>query len=57
MHRGMQSIFNLYYVPDWTEIYALAKRLLPLIFFPYLKKIYGNGIIATVKNANKLVAH
>ena len=37
--------------------HALAKRLLPLIFFPYLKKIYGNGIIATVKNANKLVAH
>jgi hypothetical protein len=37
--------------------YALANRLFPLIFFPYLKNKYGNGIIATVKNANKLVAH
>lgn len=34
----------------------VAKRLFPLIFFPYLKNRYGNGIIATVKKANKLVA-
>lgn len=36
---------------------GFAKRLLARIRFPYLKKRYGNGIIATVRKASTLVAH
>jgi hypothetical protein len=42
---------------DERHFHATANRLFPLIFFPYLKKIYGNGIMPTVKKASKLVAH
>ena len=42
---------------DKRNLYEVAKRLFPLIFFPYLKKIYGNGIMPTVKKASRLVAH
>ncbi len=47
------------YTPKCLLFYYLpvAKRLRPLIFLPYLKNIYGNGSIATVKNASRLVAH
>lgn len=34
-----------------------ANLLLPLNIFPYLKKRYGNGIIAKVKKASNEVAH
>lgn len=36
---------------------GFAKRLFARICFPYLKKRYGNGIIATVRKASTLVAH
>jgi hypothetical protein len=39
------------------QVHAVANRLFPLILFPYLKNRYGKGIIATVKKANRLVAH
>jgi hypothetical protein len=37
--------------------FPVAKRLFPRIFLPYLKKIYGNGNMARLKNASKLEAH
>ena len=37
--------------------HAVAKRLFPLILFPYLKKMYGKGIMATVRKASSEVAH
>jgi hypothetical protein len=45
------------YIYYLAEALADAKRLSPRIFFPYLKKIYGKGIMATVKKARRLVAH
>jgi hypothetical protein len=40
-----------------VKLYEVANRLFPLIFFPYLKNRYGNGIMPTVKKARMLVAH
>jgi hypothetical protein len=42
---------------DFCFPHPVAKRLFPLIFFPYLKNRIGNGIIATVRKARILVAH
>lgn len=36
---------------------VLANLLVPLILFPYLKNIYGNGAIASARKASRLVAH
>jgi hypothetical protein len=41
----------------YGRAHADAKRLFPRIRFPCLKKIYGNGIIATVRKAKTLDAH
>lgn len=36
---------------------SVANLLFPLIFLPYLKNIYGNGSMTTVRNASRVVAH
>lgn len=43
--------------PRSKVLQLLAYRLVLLIFLPYLKKMYGNGIMATVRKASNEVAH
>jgi hypothetical protein len=48
------SVHGFLCIESWeTKPYEVAKRLVALILFPYLKKRYGKGIMATVKKASR----